>query len=348
MRSSHLFVSLVSLTAVPFVAPSAQETVKLQEYEVPWGREGRPRDPAVAPDGSIFFVGQAGKAPVGNYIARLDPKTGDFKKWDLVEGTNPHNCIVDKDGIVWYAGNRNGTIGRLDPKTGDIKTYPMPDSTVRDPHTMIFDKDGNIWFTAQGSNAIGHFNVKTGKIRIVKPPIPAGSTRRSTNPYGIALDSKGRPWVNLFATNLIATVDPATMELTTYPLASDSTLNRRIAITSDDKIWYADYRRGFLGRFDPVTKKTEEFRLPGGPNSMPYGMTVDDQDRLWVAETGKQPVRLVGFDPKTKSFFSVTELPGERNSVRYMVYDKKTKQLWYGADAGKIGSAPVGMSRVAM
>jgi virginiamycin B lyase len=177
---------------------------------------------------------------------------------------------------------------------------------VRDPHTMIFDKQGNIWFTAQQSNAIGHLDVKTGKFRIVKPPLPEG--RRSTNPYGIVLDSKGHPWVNLFATNLIATVDPQSFELTTYPLAQ---------------------------------KKVTEWMLPGGAKSLPYGMTSDDRDRIWIAETGSQPNRLVGFDPKTEKFFSITDIPGERNTVRYMIFDKKSKLLWYGSDAGMIGQAAV-------
>ncbi|MEW5918614.1 MAG: lyase, partial [Gemmatimonadota bacterium] len=302
------FAAIAASTAFGQGAP-----IPLQEFEVPWGRQGRPRDPAVAPDGSIFFVGQAGTAPTGNYIARLNPSTGEFKKYELDPGTNPHNCIVDAQGFVWYAGNRNGTIGKLDPKTGGITRFPVPDSTVRDPHTMIFDKQGNIWFTAQQSNAIGHLDVKTGKFRLVKPPLPEG--RRSTNPYGIVLDSKGTPWVNLFATNMIASVDPKTFELTTYRLAHEGTRNRRIAITSDDKIFYADYSRGYLGKLDPATKKVTEWLLPGGEKSLPYGMTSDDQDRIWVAETGVQPNRLVGFDPKTEKFFSITDIPGERNTV---------------------------------
>jgi virginiamycin B lyase len=331
----------LSLITVAATAASTQQPapVPLQEYQVPWGREGRPRDPAVAPDGSIFFVGQAGEAPTGNYIARLNPGTGEWKKYELDPGTNPHSCIVDAQGMVWYSGNRNGTIGKLDPKTGGLTRYPIPDSTVRDPHTMIFDKQGNIWFTAQQSNAIGHLDVKTGKFRIVKPPLPEG--RRSTNPYGIVLDSKGHPWVNLFATNMIATVDPKTFELTTYPLAHEGTRNRRIAITSDDKVFYVDYARGYVGKLDPVTKKVTEWMLPGGAKSLPYGMTSDDRDRIWIAETGSQPNRLVGFDPKTEEFFSVTDIPGERNTVRYMIFDKKTKLLWYGSDAGMIGQAAV-------
>ena len=39
---------------------------------------------------------------------------------------------------------------------------------------------------------------------------------------------------------------------------------RRIAITSDDVLWYSDYARGYLGRFDPATGKASEWLSPGG------------------------------------------------------------------------------------
>ena len=103
--------------------------VPMQEFTVPWGREGRPRDAAVSPvDGAIFFVGQEGQVPTGNYVARLDPKTGAFKQYALDPGTNPHSCLVDAKGNVWYTGNRNGTLGRIDPKSGEITRFKLPDS----------------------------------------------------------------------------------------------------------------------------------------------------------------------------------------------------------------------------
>ncbi|MDA1080078.1 MAG: lyase [Gemmatimonadetes bacterium] len=349
MRKAILFSALAFVAAPSPARAQANALIPIQEFTVPWGREGRPRDAAVSPiDGAVFFVGQAGSAPSGNYVARLDPKTGQFRKYELEPGTNPHTCLVDAKGFVWYTGNRNGTIGKIDPKTGEITSYKVTDSTVRDPHTMVFDKNGNIWFTAQQTNAIGFFDVTTEKFRIVKPPIPVGSQRRSTNPYGIVLDSKGRPWFNLFATNMIGTVDPVTFELKTYPLASDSTLNRRIAITSDDQIYYTDYRRGRLGHLDPKTGKVQDWALPGGPGSLPYGMIIDDQNRVWVAETGSQPNKLVGFDPKSNRFFSNTVIPGERNTVRHMFFDKKTKQIWWGMDSGKILKLDISGIKIAM
>jgi virginiamycin B lyase len=345
-------VTVFAVAAMPTIpasaAAQANALVPMQEFTVPWGREGRPRDAAVSPtDGAVYFVGQAGEAPTGNYVARLDPKTGQFRKYQLAPGTNPHSCLVDAHGNVWFTGNANGTIGKIEPKSGTITSYPVGEG-VRDPHTMVFDRNGNVWFTAQNSNAIGFFDVKTEKFRIVKPPIPEGKSYRSNRPYGIVLDSKGRPWFNLFSGQYIGTIDPQTFELKTYKLASDSTMNRRIAITSDDKLYYTDYARGRLGMLDPATGKVSDWALPGGPAALPYGMIIDDQNRVWVAETGSQPNKLVGFDPKSNRFFSNTVIPGDRNTVRHMFFDPKTKMIWWGMDSGSILKIDLAGVKIAM
>ncbi|MGQ0702617.1 MAG: Vgb family protein [Gemmatimonadales bacterium] len=332
-----MLVTMLAALALPAPIPVLRPdsvTVPIKEWTVPWERT-RPRDPAVAPDGKIFFVGQQ-----GNYIARLDPATGEFKRYEIDPGTNPHNVIVDAKGFAWYAGNRNGMIGKLDPGTGAITRYRMPDSTLRDPHTMIFDQQGTIWFTMQGSNAVGRLNTTTGKIDFVRMTAPR------SNPYGITLDKDGRPYFDLFGTNKIGTLDPKTMELREYVLP-DSARPRRIAYTSDGYIWYGDYRRGMLGRLDPKTGAVKEWPNPGGRGSLAYAMTSDDAGRIWFVETGIQPNRLVGFDPRTESFFSLTTIPsGTPNSVRYMVFDPKTRLIWFGTDRGTIGRAEVPPARI--
>ena len=337
MRPHLLRLLAAALAAVPVLdRPLAAQdslTVPIKEWTVPWNKT-RPRDPAVAPDGKIFFVGQ-----VGNYIAHLDPATGEFKQYAIDPGTNPHNLIVDPKGQVWYAGNRNGMIGKLDPATGAITRYKMPDSTARDPHTQIFDKQGNIWFTLQQSNFVGHLNTTSGKIELVK------MTATRSLPYGIVLDSEGRPYFDLFGTNKIGTIDPKTMQLKEYVLP-DSSRPRRIGRTSDGYIWYGDYRRGYLGRLDPRTGQVKEWQNPSGRTSLPYAMTVDDADRIWFVETGVQPNRLVGFDPKTERFFTSTPIPSGGGTVRYMIFDPKTRYIWYGSDNDTIGRVTVPPVRI--
>ena len=155
----------------PPVAAQQANNVDLKEWAVDWG--GRTRDPAVAPDGKVWFVGQA-----GNYIAWFDPKTEQFKRYEIEEGTNPHSINVDPKGIVWYTGNRNGRIGRLDPNGGGLKIIMTGEA--KDPHTHVFDGKGNIWFTSQGSNRIGRLNMKTEKVDLITPNDAAVQSRTAS------------------------------------------------------------------------------------------------------------------------------------------------------------------------
>lgn len=305
-----------------------QAQVPVKEWPVPY-EQSRPRDPYVDSKSRVWFVGQ-----VGNYIAYLEPESGTFKRYELEDGALPHNLIVDQKDMVWYAGNGNGHIGKLDPATGKITRYALPQS-VRDPHTLIFDGKGDIWFTAQQSNYVGRLRTATGKVDVAEVPTP------NARPYGIEVDSKGHPWFNEFGNEKIAMIDPATLEITEHSLPNDRSRTRRIAITSDDRIWYVDYTRGYLGRFDPASKQFKEWALPGGASSLPYAMSMDDKDRLWMVETGGQPNRLVGFDPKTEKFLGNTPIPSGGGSVRHMVFDERTGQIWFGTDNNTIGRATV-------
>jgi virginiamycin B lyase len=318
-----LRLGIVAIAAVltAWSAPlTAQDgnTFDLKEWAVEWG--GRPRDPAVAPDGKVWFVGQA-----GNYLAYFDPKTEQFKRYEIEPGTHPHTLIVDTKGIVWYAGNRNNRIGRLDPATGQIKTIMTGEA--KDPHTMVFDGKGNIWFTSQGSNRVGRLNMSTEKVDLVTP------NDTPSNPYGIVMDSKGNPWVALLRTNTVAKIDPNTLAVTRFKEAHETSRSRRIEVTSDGMVWYGDEARGYLGRINPANGEVKEWLTPGGEGSRPYALTKDDQGRLWLSETGPNK-RLVGFDPKTEKFFANIEVSG---TIRHMFFHAPTKTLWFGTDADKIG-----------
>ena len=310
-----LLLAVAGAMAVPALA-QAQATPALKEWPVEYG--GRVRDPYVAPDGKVWFVGQA-----GNYIASFDPGTQALKRFTIEEGTNPHTLIVDDRGFVWYAGNRNGRIGRLDPATGQAKIFMTGEA--RDPHTMVFDGKGNIWFTSQGANRVGRLNMESGKVDLVTPnPTPA-------NPYGIVLDDQGRPLVALLRTNQIVRIDPTTLAITRFQQADPASRSRRVEWTPEG-IWYADEARGYLGRIDPVSGAVKEWRAPGGATSLPYALTKDDQGRLWFSEAGPTK-QLVGFDPKTEQF-TVHPVSG---TIRHMMFDRKTGSMWFGTDANNLG-----------
>jgi virginiamycin B lyase len=306
--------------------PVSADELEISEWFVPW-ENTRPRDPYVGPDGHVWFVGQS-----GNYVASLDPQSGNFRQLPLGKGAGPHNLIVGDDGTIWYAGNRDAHIGKMDPITGTIHKIPMPDRRARDPHTLHFDANGDIWFTVQGGNFIGKLETKTEKVSLIEVPTPRA------RPYGIKIHD-GTVWVVLFGTNKIARVDPATMSLEEIEIPRKEARPRRIAITSDGMVWYGDYAKGMLGRLDPDSRTFTEWQMPSGERARPYAVTVDDKDRIWFVETGVDPNLFWGFDSKTKEFISHKAIESGGGTVRHMVFDPKRNEVWFGADTNTVGRA---------
>ena len=330
MKHARILAGLASAALLCGAAEAAaQQPADIHEWPVPY-ENSRPRDPFVGADGRVWFVGQR-----GNYLAYLEPASGRFRRYDLEPRALPHNLVVGPDGAVWYAGNGNATIGRLDPATGDIRVFPMPDSAARDPHTLVFAEDGTLWFTVQGGNFVGRMDPASGAVRL----FPSRTPR--SRPYGIVVDGEQRVWVNLFGTHKLGLLAPGSDGIEEIDLPRESARGRRIGLTSDGAVWYVDYAGGMLGRMDPGTRAFREWALPGGPQSRPYAMTVDDRDRVWVAETGGEPNRMVAFDPSTGTFVSVTDVPSGGGTIRHMVFHAPSREIWFGTDANTIGRVRV-------
>lgn len=296
----------------------------IEEYAVEW--QGVPRDPFVAPDGSVWFCGQA-----GNYLARFSPDTNQFKRYELPEGTHPHNLIIDAEGMVWYAGNRNAHIGRLQPKDGSIKKIAMPDK-VTDPHTLVFDRAGNIWFTAQHSNVLGYLDTTSLSVKIY----PVSSKR--ARPYGIKMSPQDRPWAVLLGTHKLATVDKDSEHVREVDLPRKDARPRRLEITGDGQIWMVDYAEGYLTRYSPEQQSFKEWPMPGGRDSRPYGTVLDHRGRIWIAETRSYPNRLVGFDTATSTFLGAQTVNAD-GTIRHIYFDNRKAQFWFGIDSGVLARA---------
>ena len=308
----HRVFTIAAGVLVSYVTPIillaaavADLKVTIKEYDVPTSNS-RPHDPAVAPDGSLWWTGQQ-----ANKLGRLDPTTGAMKEYSLkTRDSGPHGLTADAQGNIWFTANYAGYIGKLDPRTGKITEYKMPDPQAKDPHTPVFDKEGILWFTLEESNFIGRLDPKTGKIELKRVPTP------NAEPYGIVVSSTGVPWFCEFGTNKLASIDPKTMSITEHVLP-EGARPRRLAIGKADVIYYSDYGRGYLGQLDTHTVTVKEWLSPGGPGSEPYGIAVTPDGMVWYAETGLQPNRLVRFDPKTRQF-STKPIPSGGGVVRNM------------------------------
>jgi virginiamycin B lyase len=322
--TTYLAANFSAKTRPATVIVPGTAKVDIKEWIVP-SLGSRPHDPLGASDGSLWWAGM-----FANVVGRLDPKTGTMKEFKLkTPNSGPHGITEDKNGNIWFSANTGGYIGKLDPKTGEITEYKMPDPAARDPHTPVFDHNGQLWFTVQNGNFVGRLNPQTGEIKLVKMP-------GNYNPYGMVMTSKGVPVVCMFFTNKIASFDVNTMAMKEYNLPSPDARPRRIAITSDDMIWYADYGRGYLGRLNLATGEVKDWPSPSGPRSQPYGI-IAIKDIIWYNESAVRPNTLVRFDPKTEKFQSWA-IPSGGGVVRNMSR----------MSDGNLAMAESGVNRVAL
>jgi virginiamycin B lyase len=312
--SSFAVVALVAGLALRLPAAAPGNDVKdlkvtIMEWAVPT-KGAHPHDPAVGPDGALWFTEQ-----MTNKIGRLDPKSGAFKEYALkVEDSGPHGLVADREGNIWFTGNFKGYIGKLDPRTGTVTEYKIPDPKGEDPHTAVFDAHGILWFTFQVANMVGRLDPRTGKIDLKKVPTA------DSHPYGIAINSKGVPIFCEFATNKMAQIDPQTMEIMEYKLP-EGVRPRRMAIDSMDRIYFTDFEKGHLGRLDPnfcdKTCATKLWDSPGGAKSAPYGIAITPDGMVWYSESGVKPNTIIQFDPKTETF-ARANIPSGGGTVRNM------------------------------
>lgn len=329
IASSSAVLLCAPATAQDFSTEAGNGTIRIEEWTVPY-ENSRPRDPYTIDGETVWFVGQ-----VSDYIARFDVSEETFAKIDLQDGDGPHNLIVADDGDVFYAANRAAHIGIYDPESGTFERIMMPDGHPRDPHTQVFDANGNIWFTGQGANTVSFLDVSDRSVTTLEVPTP------DARPYGIRIAPDGTVWVALLGTNKLASVDPQTLTLSEHVLPEEDARPRRLAITSDNRVWYSDYARGRLGVFDPASGEVTVWMTPSGEGSRPYALARDGEDRLWIVETGVQPNVFAGFDPRTNTFFSATEIPSGGGTVRHMDYYDPDGVIWFGADTNTLGRAVV-------
>jgi virginiamycin B lyase len=131
--------------------------VDVKEWNVPTPNS-HSHDPAVAPDGSLWYTGQ-----MSNTLGHLDLKTGKIQEFRLkTPDSGPHGLVADHDSKIWFTANFKGYIGKLDPRTGQVAEYALPDKDAADPHTPVFDQKGMLWFTVQQGNGVGRLDPHNG------------------------------------------------------------------------------------------------------------------------------------------------------------------------------------------
>ena len=161
------FIILAAAILLSWAPPVAAQgdTIDLEEWPVEWG--GRTRDPAMAPDGKVWFVGQA-----GNYVASLDPATGAQKRYDIEAGTNPHTVNVDQQRHRLVRGQPERP--HRPARSGHRRD--------QDDHDRRGEGSAHHGVRRQGATSGSRRRDRIGSAASTSPPRKSISSRRTTRP----------------------------------------------------------------------------------------------------------------------------------------------------------------------
>ena len=119
------------------------------------GEGGMSADPRAKAAADWLATVNLSKGPTHDYPFKTLPRpTGRATRmivteYDLPRKTiEPHDVIVDSDGMVWYSDFGALFLGKMDPKTGKVTEYPIPKIKEGFPVGTLdleADRDGNIW-----------------------------------------------------------------------------------------------------------------------------------------------------------------------------------------------------------
>jgi streptogramin lyase len=247
----------------------------------------------------------------------------------------PHDVILDRDGMVWYSDFGAMFLGKMDPKTGKVTEYPIPVIKEGFPLGTLdleADRDGNLWVGLMYQGGVAKVDRKTGQVQTWSVPKEwqTDATQQSfASPTFSHVD--GKVWVKNSDRAQILRLTPATGAWENFGTFTDPQTKRNIGsygINADhnNNLYMLDFNGESIGILDGATKKLEVVRTSIS-NSRPRRGSVDGQNRLWFAEYDGDAIGML--DPKTKQ---IKEWPvPTRWSNPYDVVIDKNSEAWTGS-----------------
>ncbi len=252
-----------------------------------------------------------------------------YTEYDLPARTRqPHDVIVDSQGLVWYASFGEQILGRLNPKTNEIKEWAIP---VNKPDRnkgvldIQFDEDENVWMGNGFQNAIQKFDRKNEKFQTY--PLSAEFDNEHAellflSPTNHKVDSK--VWVNNNGEWSLLRLDLATGKWERFePFKFPRPNIYQVLSDSKNNGWFTVFGRAHIGRIDAKSGEIKLIETPM-PNTAPRRGMVDSKDRLWVALNKTDRVAM--FDTKTEKF--QTWSLGIPEYYAYDVWTDKNGEAW--------------------
>jgi virginiamycin B lyase len=253
-------------------------------------------------------------------------------EYDLPKPTRqPHDVMVDSDGMAWYISFGEQILGKLDPKTGKATEFPIPVLKPASPKgelSLRSDDNGNLWFGMMYQGAFGKFDRKTEKMETISFPPEDNKDYTQVNQTAPAHSNvDGKIWVHDAGTYSLRQYDLKTGKFTVYqPFPAPSPNIYDVMSDAQNNAYFTVFGRDQIGRIDAKTGKISLYKTPT-PNSAPRRGSMDARGHVWFGEFRGNKIGM--FDPETEKFQEWT--PPTPWAQPYDVVADKNGEAWAGS-----------------
>jgi virginiamycin B lyase len=218
----------------------------------------------------------------------------------------PHDVVVDPDGMVWFSHFGEQFLSKMDPRTGKTTDYPIPVQKPDHPKGTLdleVDQAGDIWVGLMYQTGVARFDRRTETFRMY--PIPKDWQRDATQQSHFSVAASkvdGKAWVKNSDGSQIMRLDIASGEYENLGTFRNPKTDRPIGVygiyaDQQNNCYILEFPAGGIGKIDAKTGKFAFY-----PTPTPYARArrgrVDAQNRLWFAEFGGNAIGM--FDPETE------------------------------------------------
>jgi virginiamycin B lyase len=218
----------------------------------------------------------------------------------------PHDVIVDPNGVVWYSHFGEQFLSKLDPQTGKVTDFPIPVQKPGYPMGTLdleLDENGDIWVGLMYQTGVAKFDRASETFRIY--PIPKEWQQDATQQSHFSVAASkvdGKVWVKNSDRSQVMRLDLASGHYENLGTFRNPSTDRPIGIygiyaDQQNNAYILEFPFGGIGKIDARTGHLSFHQTPTA-NARARRGRVDSQNRLWFAEFGGNAIGM--FDPKTE------------------------------------------------
>jgi copper transport protein len=238
-----------------------------------------------------------------------------------IAGTNLVTLMAldPSNNNIWFIDPFNNDLGLYNPGNNTTQLYKIQVQGA--PSGIAVDSNStNVWLSLASANEVLRFDIQS---KSFSTPIKFPST--NATPLAIIIDQSGQIWIAESGTGKLANIDPTkNYKVSEYtPVGgTNNTLKSPTVLLADPttrNIYISEHDGHVVSVFNPILKTFNQYP-PLNPNGLPFGMALDNNHNLWVAEHVINKIAVI--DPRTGENREIN-IPQQSPFVQWVTSDSQ-------------------------